>query len=552
MKKNVLLIALLFAGSSLFAQKDSLNAVIQVENDYNPVVTKVKKQSFVPRIEDTGNNPHLDLVFSQEATPFEEFVSERNVKEVLPKKDAEYPGYVRMGYGNDNNLDARIAYRHRFSEKDRFAVLAAMNGYKTELDGLERSWDSRFYNTRLSADYAHSFDFLTFGAKASFGNKVFNYQPFGDTWCIDKQNSMVFDVAFNLQSNLPGPFSYNAEAGYVINTRKYSNGGKKRISENHFKAKGTIAYELPNEDIQQLGATVAIDGFVYNGAMSPKDAEGYDDYMSIRFNPFMNFRFYDWKLRLGVHLDMLTANGTFMAFAPDCRLEGSISKSFQLYATATGGRTLNSFAAMEEVSPYWAYIPGMTEQLTASYKIFDVAAGGRISFEPFTTNIYLGYAYTKDDLLQTDVYNPNGLISTLFAQHNIHDFYVGMRFGYDYGGWFKFLADARYDRHTCSGYESWLMYKPQISVALDAEARLYDGLFLNLGYEFERYTKSDEEPIKGRIDNKNNLYARINCRFHERMGVFVRADNLLNSDYFIYPGYAAQGANFVAGAVISF
>ena len=38
MKKEIILIATLLFSIGSYAQKDSLNAVIQVENDYNPVV----------------------------------------------------------------------------------------------------------------------------------------------------------------------------------------------------------------------------------------------------------------------------------------------------------------------------------------------------------------------------------------------------------------------------------------------------------------------------------------------------------------------------------
>ena len=45
MKKTVIsAIAALFAATT-FAQTDSLNAVVKVENDYNPIIVKAVKQS---------------------------------------------------------------------------------------------------------------------------------------------------------------------------------------------------------------------------------------------------------------------------------------------------------------------------------------------------------------------------------------------------------------------------------------------------------------------------------------------------------------------------
>lgn len=555
MKKEIILIATLLFSIGSYAQKDSLNAVIQVENDYNPVVIKANKQSFTPQIEMSKNNNPLELVFSQEATPYRRFTSERNVKELLPKQDIATPGYLRLGYGNNNNVDALLGYRLDISKNDRINIFASMNGFNTELEGFWNNWDSRMYDTWLTTDYTHQFEALSFGIETGINNKVFNYQTINlgnlREGYTDKQHSNSFNLMFNVKSNLAGPFSYSAKAGYRYNTRKYSAGLKERISENHIIASGSVAYELPNDDIQKLGMNVDLDGFIYSDELKPQEGTSFEDYASIRFNPFMNFRFDDWKIRLGVHADMLTANGTFFAFAPDCSIEGSITDRIDLYATATGGRTLNTFATMEEATPYWEYVPGITQQHTATYKIFDVSVGGRIAIEPLSVNLFTGYAYTKDDLLCTnEIFRDHQ--TNVFKQENTRNMYIGGQIGYDYGGWFEFAADARYDYWKSSGEEYHLLYKPEITINLNGKAQIYKGLCANLGYTFTRYTKSSEEPIKGRIANKSNLHAKIGYTFLDRFEAFVLGDNLLNYDYQIYPGYFAQGINFLIGATVSF
>lgn len=542
--------AAMLAAGSVFAQEEKLDAIIEVENDYNPVVMRVSKHNFTPQIEQTKGNAPLGLIFSQEAAPFNKFISERNVKQVLPKQESEYPGYARLGYGNNNNSDAKFGYRLRVTEKDDVNMFASFNGFKCDIDApYNGEWNSRMFDTWLSADYTHRFDRLTFGIKADINNKVFNYQPSGSSNApeglsmTDKQHSNRYNLQFVAKSNLAGPLSYAANIGYNLNTRKYLNGQKERITENHLTAGGTVAYELPNADIQKIGATLNIDGFIYNDALKPDFGRRYSNYMSIRFNPFMNFRFNDWKLRMGVHADMLTDNGTFFALAPDCRLEGMISDNFTLLATATGGRTLNTFATMEELTPYWSIMA----QPTATYKIFDVAAEGRISFEPFTVAVYAGYAYTKDNLLAVADYT-NTNVYNIFGQNSTRNIYAGGRFGYDYGGWFKFAAEARYEHWGCSGSDIYILYKPQILADIHAEARLFDGLYTNIGYAFTRYTKGEGV----RIDNMNNLYAKISYKFLEQIGVFVQGNNLINCDYQAYPGYYAQGINFMAGVNVNF
>ena len=51
MKKAIILISALTLSLAASAQTDSKNAVVNVENDYNPIIVKAVKQSFTPQIE---------------------------------------------------------------------------------------------------------------------------------------------------------------------------------------------------------------------------------------------------------------------------------------------------------------------------------------------------------------------------------------------------------------------------------------------------------------------------------------------------------------------
>ena len=84
MKKSILLAAALVMSCAVFAQKDSLDAVIHVENAYTPVVTKATKKGFTPQSEESTAQAPLELDFSRTANPFKGFTSERDVKELLP------------------------------------------------------------------------------------------------------------------------------------------------------------------------------------------------------------------------------------------------------------------------------------------------------------------------------------------------------------------------------------------------------------------------------------------------------------------------------------
>ena len=547
MKKTIIsAIAALFTATT-FAQTDSLNAVVKVENDYNPVIVKAVKQSFTPQIEMPTDNTPLDLVFSRSATPFERFISNRDLTNILPGQEPTSNGYTRFGYGNCNNVDAKLGYRLDVGTNDVINLFASLTGFSCNIDGITMDdWKSRFYDTWLSADYTHRFKNLSFTLLGGVNNNVFNYQSLGTPTGTDKQHNNDFRLMARVISHLSGPFSYNGNIGYQLHTRKYSSGIKERISENQFTAGGEVAFEPGNEQLRNIGLAATLDAFTYNNALKPQYNE-HDDYVSVRMNPFMNFCFDTWKLRLGIHADVLTANGKKISFAPDIKFEGPLSKDMVFYASATGGNKLNTFASFNELSPYWNY---STEdvQITPTYNVFDIETGLRMGFEPLAIHLFMGYDYSKYNLLPIIASSTDFMYTTKFVQDDTRKYYIGGKASYDYSGWLNVTADARFNKWNCDGADELLLFTPMIEANLNARARLYDGLYFGLGYNHVRYTKGDGERIK----DMSNLNANISYKFHKQFNAYIQADNLFNKKYFSYAGYMANGINFLAGIEYNF
>lgn len=558
MKRYTILSAIMLAASNLFAQNDTIGAVIQVENNYAPVVVKATKMGFTPQIEIASDHAPLNLIFSQKGEPFKRFVSQRNVKDVLPTQEMCLPGYARLGYGTGNNLDLKAAYRFSFGKRDRLTLFASMDGYNTDIDYNDEEWRSRFYTTEINADYTHNFDNLTLGVEADIKNSVFNYmQPifYANNLrmpeATDKQNCGSYALLVKAASNTMGALSYKAYAGFTINNRKYSASIAENIGETRLRAGGTVRYELAHENLYNLGANIDIDGFIHNSALKPEDGPGihdrYSDYALIRLNPFGNLRFGEWKGRLGIHADLVTANSPFLAVAPDIRIEGPLAQGISLYAAATGGRKAASFETLDILSPYWNYIPGVKQPATV-YNLCDISAGVRTTIGALYTNIYAGFSYTIDDLMPT-ADAKTSILYTKFIQDNSRDIYIGIDAGYDFGGIVNVEGNIRYDRWGCSDNDDLLMYKPMLTAGIKARARIIEGLYANIGYTFTGYTSGNDDL---KIEDKSYLEARISYRLHKQLNLFLQGNNLLDCEYELYPGCLAQGANAMVGASINF
>lgn len=549
MKKVYILTALLaLLSGAASAQKGKLKAVVNIENEYNPNVTPVNKKSFTPSIDSSQEATQHEIIFSEKPTPFESFVSNRDTKTIAPKQDWCYNGYARLGYSTANGIDAAAAYRFKLTDRDNIKAFAALNGFKGDLDGKYYDWNSRMYNSLVDLGYTHMFSKLKLDVAGDFSNMVFNYQSATNSnTATDKQNSSNFGFGVKGTSVLSGSFSYKFHAGYTLSSRKYSTDSKTGIAENRLNAGGEAAFQLGIEELSNLGLAVNVDMFMYNKALK-SPLNGYTDYVSADIDPYLNFNFNGWGLRVGTKMNFITANGPAFAIAPDVKVEKDFSERVHFYALLTGGRTNNTMRLVESISPYWGFDKNAARQLEPTYRIVDANIGTSVTFEPVFLEFAAGYAYTKNDLLQCEEISANSNMYINLAQANTNNAYIFARAGYDLGGWLDISANARYDYWGCDN-KNLLMMKPEISCSLNAEARVLKTLTFRLDYNFAQFTKGEENK---RHKAKNELNLRASYQILPWLGAFAEGKNLLGSKYCEYEGYVTRGARAMLGVTANF
>ena len=548
MKKALLFISALILSGAATAQTDGKHAVVNVSNDYTPEVIEVTKKSFTPKDNTKLQGEPMTLIFSKTGQAYDGFTSETDVKDVLPQREKLFPGYVRLGYGLTNDIDAKAAYRLAVGKRGTLKAYAGFDGHKCRVDGLYNEWDSRLFKATAGAGYTHRFKSLTLGIEGAFKNNVFNYQSpeylLGSL--TDKQEGQDYKLAVSGASNLPGAFSYTFNGDFEYITRRYSQGMAARIGEARYGVGGSIGYEMVKGCLSDIGTHLRMDAFTYNNTLKSTD-KGYSNNFSIDVDPYTMLKLGKWKLKAGVKMNFVTHGSAVFAIAPDIEAQSNIKENFTVYGSITGGRTENGFAKLEGITPYW----NCNESLKPTYRIVDVNMGTRLSFEPLSIDFNAGYAYTKDELLETLQPQATGRFALAyvdFGQDNTHHAYADLRLGCDLRSWVKLSADARYDFWNCNKKEL-LMMKPQITVDANVEGRIIEHLTMRVGYNFTRYTKSG---TAGRITDKNDLYARISYQINKRFGAYIQGNNLLNCKYYDYAGYVTRGIRGSLGATVNF
>lgn len=561
MKKSLLIISALALCGTAFAQSNENSAVVNIENEYTPEVIKVSKKGNTPTIAKDEEMEPLELEFIEKAEPFRGFTSERDIKDVLPTQKSQFPGYARLGYGLTNDIDAKLAYNLKTSKNGELNMLAGFDGFKTGIKGEEVDWDQRMFRTTAGASYTHRFKGLEMGVAADFSNRVFNYQHtdgYGTAVMTpgftDKQNSRTYRLSTTGVSDLDNELACSYVAGVTYNRRSYSSGMEEGTGEFTFNLGGQVAFSIGEENLKNVGMDLGVDGVFYNSTLRNAPS-GYTNYASFDINPFLNFDFSGWKVKIGTRVNFITANGARVAVAPDIKIKGNFNKFVGMYGEITGGRSVNRLADIEEEMPYWGFNGATDRQLCPTYRVVDLKAGAHLTIEPVSFDVYAGYAYTKDDVLQTMGYqqDPNSSVQAFrfiyagFAQQNTHNFFVGGRAGCDIGGWTSLSAEARYDKWGGAD-DNLLMMKPQITAEVNADFRVFEKLTFRLGYNFTRYTKGDSV----RYNCKNDLYARASYQIFDWLGAYIQGNNLLNCDYYEYAGYRARGARGSLGVTANF
>lgn len=542
----------------------TLNRTVVVEQEYNPIIMDASKVNVLPKVEEpVVNKKEVEYAISPKpasnipAGTMQAYTG----KETQPMSQ---PGYVRLGYGNYNNLDAYANYLFHLSKWDKLNVNFNMTGMKGELDmpsyytSEPHKWDAFYYRTRAAVDYLHQFNRIDLSVAGHFGLSNFNYRPYS---IFNKQKFTSGDVHVGLKSTDETlPLQFQAETNLMLYNRRqgYTMIDNLDVTETRVRTKGNVTGTINDE--QQVGIAAEMNNLLYD----PRQMGSYKETLfynrtTVNLNPYYELNSDSWKLHIGAKVDFSFINGKSFYASPDIDLAYIFSDSYVLYAKATGGRLLNDFRRLEQVNPYACF----THPTADTYEQINARIGFRAS--PVTGlwfNLFGGYQNLKNDLYPFigDISGGRGGVFTDYKQADCYNLQAGAQISYAYKDLFSFAVDATYyhwdaddpgiDSETIN-YNDALLMKPQFKLGLQLETRPISALLLNIGYQYI-YRGEPYYFIMDKLPAVSNLSLGVTYNLFKGVSIYAKAENLLNKEYQYYLDYPTQGINFVGGLSFRF
>lgn len=520
----------------------TLNRTVVVEQEYNPDILDASKVNVLPKVQPLATGKK-EVEYDSHLVPATDIPAyAMPAYGGVERQRKGLPGYVRLGYGNDGNLDVYAACRIAPSEKDRLDVLFGMDGRdgKLELPGSGEKWQSHYYRTQAHLGYLHSFRRVDLDVAGNFGLSNFNLLPGFE---VRKQKFTSGDLHFGVKSaGEELPLQFKAETNLMLYERQHGlyvdgtpeDAARETIIRTLGEAVGKVS------ERGSVGVAVRMDNFFYRNTHV-------SDYTSFNLNPYYLFRNEDWELRLGAHVDLAFGEGTDWNIAPDVQAQFTFADSYRLYARATGGKMENDFRRLEQIDPF----ANLEYSAAFTYELVNATAGLKGSPLPgFRFHLYGGFQRLLDDLYAKISYTSLYVFpyATAFDAADISHLYIGAEASYSYKGLLAFTASGVFHNWSHYHYEDQLYLKPALEIDGRVEVRPIPAVTFSVGERF--VSREGESPLKA--DSVNDLYLDFSYRLFKGISIYARANNLLDKKYQIYRSYPVAGINFVGGVSFRF
>ncbi len=547
--------SLLIGFSSISAQisknDTTLNRTVIVEREYNPIIQGTTKVNVLPKVDEPNITPkkvEYDVAPVQPKSYSVALVNPMVAPELekLPKL-----GYVRLGYGNHGNLDARAHYTYLITPQDRLTFDFTSYGLSGKLDDYyneqNKKWNSFYYRTFGSLAYEHKFDAAVLKFNAGYKVNNFNFANFDKTIIprVDEL-TMASKQRFNAGNFGVGVKStdndllikYDVMSEFMIYQRQFDFVNSK-LKESSLNTTAKLITNLDEDN------AIGLDLNMYNRVVSTSDMK---NSTTFDMNPYYGLSLANWKFRLGAHIDLGFGHGESFLVSPDVSAELTVANDYMLYAKATGGRIKSDFSRMEVLSPYTM----IDSNIRDAYEHLNATLGFKGSpVAGLWFNAFVGYQKLKDDLYQE--INIQDFPVTVFGNDDTKNGYLGAKMQYKYKKLFDVSVSGVYRNWSAKNEDTGaILFKPKFELETDISTMPIRGLLVGLNYKYVKREENKELDPALFVGTINKLSAYATYEFVKNLSVYAKMDNIFNKKYQYFYGYPIEGTNFIAGLSFKF
>lgn len=562
------------------AKDTIITEIINVISSYNPTIADAFKIKKNPKINLGNKAEKKKLSYNIFSAPV--------ASTFIPKSGALkgievgptvrlFDNYVAAGYGNFNAPFAEV-YLHKVRKfVDEFGVYA---NYQSSEDGVENAvLNNGFSHIKLGGYYTKEDRYFDWKVGVNAFQKRYNWYGLSST--INYSPNVIAQIEENIKYTLleaEGEITFDSPIINSLSGKLSSFGDGYNSDEILFSVNSKFTFPLDRifRSGSDLDLVVQLDYLTGDFNLNYASTSAIDyGFFNLSANPVYQFETGDLKVKLGTkaYLTVDFENKfTDVLFYPDVFITYPLVLNFaDLYVGAGGDLQMNSFQSFTDQNPFVSPTLFMT-QTNEQYNLFG-GLSGKIGTD-VSFDIKGSYKSVEDQALFVRNNSKSDGTTSVVNSISLRGFEYGNSFSVLYDDIetislsaelemmlskrFTFGVNGAYYNYTLTNQQRpWNL--PEIEggatmrykhdkwyVSADAfyvgerEDVLYSGTFIS--------TLAGTQSLDGFID----LNLNVGYHFNPFVSVFVRANNILNSDYERFANFNVQGFQVLGGLTYKF
>lgn len=568
-KQSGLLALLLAMGSQAYAQRDTTNRPVTLDSfdivrDYRPILAdavKIRrspdmanKREYMPKL-NYGNVPDKKLDINTG-------LSELKIMETPFSRIVDHSSnYVKLGVGNLGTILGEAYFAVEDYEDIRFG------GFVKHLNQKGNLEDQKFSRQEVGVFGRRIFPMFT--VNGLIGYNGFGTRFYGIPMDVDNNNlnptreaQRFNDIYFSgeLTSNFD-PANEDA-LSYSVKADAYTYKDKFDGKENSIALSGYLNKRLRTFNI---GANVALDFNSIGGVNTP---DGNLNNSLVNANPYIKFKGDNYNITLGANIVSEFGDSSRFNIFPVAEIDFSLVPGyFYIFGGVKGGVEKGSFRSFTKTNPYLGLTPNIMNTVERMNIYGGIKGNAGATFGYKVKAFYRQieglpmFVNNVDRPFQFDlVYDGDG---DKALKHVGIEGEINVRLSelVNLGG--RLNID---NYTTVSQEEAW--HLPKMRLAANARFNISEKLYIDAEALFHgnatarEYTYTTDETTnvtspsdtysKTSIPSFFDLSAGAEYKATKQLGIFVKANNMFNTEYSRYLYYPKLGFNILGGINFSF